>query len=220
MGRRKTGKRQTGKAGKPREKSGIAIVATSEGDATEGTGKTGIETGSEAGASTGTEAGPATTETGSDRMGILHVTTDNEAGTDAGLAALEREANAALAGAPEGDALTEGAEGGELEPAAPQEWEPFLQGMKPLLFGFVLPQWEVTEPEQREWTQSLAQCMDQLFPGGPAGQYACYVRLAAVSVAIVGGRMIANGGKLPPIGPKRATPPASDASTSTAAASA
>lgn len=156
-------------------------------------------------------------------MGIFHVTdnTATDTAIDPGLADLEREANAALAGAPEGDQLTEGTEAGALEPPQPQEWEPFLMALRPALFGWVLPQWEIDEPSQREWTQSLAQCMDQLFPGGPAGQYACYVRLAAVSVAIVGGRMIANGGKLPPIGPKRATPPpANDASTSAATAKA
>lgn len=124
---------------------------------------------------------------------------------------LIREADAVAAGAPEGDALTDqGGEGGTLAPEPEQQWEPFLQGMRPLLFGFVLPQWEVTEAEQREWAASLAACCDRLFPGGPAGEYACYVRLAAVSVAIVGGRMIANGGKLPPVGPKRITQPAAD----------
>lgn len=208
MGRRKTGKRQTGKAGKPRKKSGIAIVATSEGDATEGTGDTGTETGAEAGTSTGTEAGPATTETGSNRMGILHVTTDNETGVEAGSAAFEAEAAAAIAGLPE-EALPQAApgEGGEGEAPAVNDmpWEPFLQAAaRPLLFGLVLPQWEVEPEMQDQLTKAMADCCDQLFPGGIDGKYGCFVRLAAVGVAIVGSKMAANGGKLPPIGPKRA----------------
>jgi hypothetical protein len=114
-------------------------------------------------------------------------------------ASLEAEANAALAGAPEQDTLP-----GEPAAVVVEEWLPFLRGLQPLIFHMVLPQWQVSDSEQEQWITALAKCCDQIFPGGPDGKYACWVQLVGASVAICGVRMIQNGGKLPPLGPKRA----------------
>lgn len=115
-------------------------------------------------------------------------------------ASLEAEANAALNGAPAQELLP-----GESPPSAPvqQEWLPFLRGITPLLFVAVLPQWELTPEEKDQWVTALASCCDQLFPGGPDGKYACWVQLIGSTVLICGARMMQNGGKLPPFGPKR-----------------
>lgn len=146
-------------------------------------------------------------------MGLNSVTIDE--------AQLAAEADAAVAAAPieaTAGAPTDGAV--STEPAAPVEsWGPFLRtAVSPLLFGLVLPQWHVSNEEQGEWTEALGQCCDQLFPGGPEGKYACWVRLIMGSAAIIGVRAVQNGGKLPPLGPKRVLPekPASDTSASPA----
>ena len=146
-------------------------------------------------------------------MGPLMVTDEaNEPAASPELAGLEAEANAALAGAPEQELLP-----GD-EPAAPvvEEWLPFLRGLQPVIFVMVLPQWQVSDQEQDQWITALAKCCDQIFPGGPEGKYACWVQLIGASIAIAGVRAIQNGGKLPPLGPKRIAAPVRDAAAATA----
>jgi hypothetical protein len=119
---------------------------------------------------------------------------------------LRAEAAAAVADLPppEGEEPAPDASG----PESIEQWGPFLNtAIKPLLFGIVLNQWKVTPEEQQEWTDALGECLDQVFPGGMSGRYACWARLALASVGIVGMRAIQNGGKLPPLGPPRAKDP-------------
>lgn len=102
--------------------------------------------------------------------------------------------------------MTDGA-GGE-QPQQVESWDKFIQtSIRPILFGMVLPQWEVSADEQHEWSDALGQCCDQIFPGGPDGKYACWVRLILGSVVIAGTRIAMNGGKLPPLGPRKKEQP-------------
>ena len=114
-------------------------------------------------------------------------------------ARLTAEADAAIAAVPV-DPLTAGA------PVAPvpESWAPLIQGMTPMLRIAVFPQWNISEDEAREFSEALGQCLDQVFPGGLAGPYACWVRLMACTGGIVAMRVIQHG-KLPPIGPRRAS---------------
>lgn len=126
-------------------------------------------------------------------------------------ASLIAEANAALAGAP----LDPVAAAAAAEEAAAAEliepWAPFLKtAIAPLLFGMVLPQWDVSQEERDEWTDALGQCLDQVLPGGPAGRYACWIRLVLGTGAIVGVRYVQHGRKLPPLGPRLLEHKASD----------
>lgn len=187
MGRRKKRKRSTVSTGK-------------------NTGKTGTGTGAEINASTG--AGASETE----RVGVLYMS--NEISVDE--ARLQAEADAALASAPLEDA-TFGAEGAPVAPEAAESWRPLVQGVVPMLRIVVFPQWNITDDEANEFTESLTQCMDQLFPGGMAGKYACWVRLMACCGGIVASRVIERG-ELPPLGPKRINVKSNDAKSDAGAA--
>jgi hypothetical protein len=152
---------------------------------------------------TGEGAGDRAGEINERGVGVLPVSNTVEIDE----ASLMREADAAvLSAAPQpGEAPLDGAPtAGELLPQG-EAWGPFLKtAVAPLLFGFVMPQWQVTPEEQSEWTDALGQCCDQLFPGGPEGRYACWVRLILGTVAIGGVRFVTNGGKFPQFGPPRA----------------
>lgn len=181
-------------------------------DASERTGESSTGAGDES--SGGTSETSAGQRSAGVAMGLNTVTIDEQQ--------LAAEAAAALATAPAdptvpAEAPASDAPAGELQPA--ESWAPFLRtAISPMLFGIVLPQWQVSQEEQDEWTEALGQCCDQLFPGGPTGPYACWFRLLFGSMAIVGVRAVQHGGKLPPLGPKRVLQqqPASDASASPA----
>jgi len=111
---------------------------------------------------------------------------------------LEAEANAVMVGVEPAVPLAPG----EAE-AAPLSWAPMIEGITPLLRIAVFPQWQITDPEAKEFADSLGICLDQLFPGGLEGRYACYVRLLTCCGGIVAMRAI-QFGKIPPLGPKRA----------------
>jgi len=120
-------------------------------------------------------------------------------------AELEAEATAALAGAPvEAPAI-----GAEVAGAAPvdhlPEWQMFMGHTVGVVSVVALPQWELTEGEKRELSESLAGCLNQLFPGGLDGKYACWFRLVAAAGGITVVRLAQNGGKLPGFGPRRKT---------------
>lgn len=150
--------------------------------------------------STGENAGAGVSNQAGLAMGLNEVPIDETR--------LELEADAAIADAAPAivtDAVPGVAGGGELAPLEVVEpWAPFLHSaIQPILFGIVLPQWDVSLEMQQEWTGALGECLDQVFPGGPAGKYACWVRLVLGTVGMVGLPLAANGGKLPPLGPKR-----------------
>lgn len=110
---------------------------------------------------------------------------------------LVQEADAALASVPP-------VEGSAPIDAAPVEsWAPVVEGCVPLMRLAVFPQWDLQDAECAEFAGALGQCLDQVFPGGVTGPYACWVRLVASCGLIVGARYMTLG-KLPPLGPKRA----------------
>lgn len=137
-------------------------------------------------------------------MGVLLVA--NEVHVDE--ERLAAEARAALLGAPPDEGLS-----GEVPVEAtvdgvpvPASWLPAINGAVPMLRIGVFPQWDITDDEANEFAEALAQCLDTFFPGGLDGKYGCFVRLIMAGGGICAGRMIRNGGKLPPLGPKRVLP--------------
>jgi len=84
-------------------------------------------------------------------------------------------------------------------------------GLVEIIAATVLPAWNLTEDEKREFSGALGECLDQLFPGGLSGKYACWLRLVACSAVIVVSRASANGGKLPRIGPRLEKPEKAEA---------
>lgn len=62
----------------------------------------------------------------------------------------------------------------------------------------VFPAWEIGPDEQAAIAEPLGECMEQLFPGGIEGKYACYVRLIAACGAITVSRVHKHG-RLPPL---------------------
>lgn len=116
-------------------------------------------------------------------------------------AALLAEADAAV----EAVGTVETVPGVAMEPV-PSSWGPFLAGMVPMLRAVVLPQWKFAPGQIEELEASLTVCLDQAFPGGLDGKYACWVRLGMCGTGIVITNIAMNGGKLPPLGPPRAEP--------------
>lgn len=115
-------------------------------------------------------------------------------------AALAAEADAAVGDAPVlADQASPMVEGGPPV----ESWGPLVRSLTPTLRIVVFPQWEITDEEAGEVEASLSECLDMAFPGGMSGRYACWARLLLASAGIVAGRAIQNGGKLPPLGPKR-----------------
>jgi hypothetical protein len=92
--------------------------------------------------------------------------------------------------------------------AAPAEKQASCSDLTPGLVrvcaATVFQQWQLTEPELTELGGALGECLDQLFPGGMGGRYACWLRLVAVSAMICATR--AGAGGLPPIGPRQPEP--------------
>lgn len=91
-------------------------------------------------------------------------------------------------------------------------WCVLCAGLVPVVAITVLPQWNLSRDEQNELAQSLGACLDQVLPGGLNGKYACWVRLIACAGGIAITRAIANGGKLPALGPRKAVEQKQDAS--------
>lgn len=116
-------------------------------------------------------------------------------------AALAAEADAALAAAPAPDVSV------TVSVPALESWVGFVGDMMPAVRIGLVPQWNITDQESAAFSESLGTCLDQLFPGGPTGKYACWVRLFGTCSGIALGRYLANGA-LPPLGPKRADEPA------------
>lgn len=113
---------------------------------------------------------------------------------------LTREALAAADGAPE-TSIGPGQNADGAPASAVESWGPFIGGLIPTVSIVILPQWNLTEPERSEVQVSLTQCLDQAFPGGMSGPYACWCRLILACGGIAASRYIQHGA-LPPLGPK------------------
>jgi hypothetical protein len=121
-----------------------------------------------------------------------------------GVPALEAEVDAALAAAPDAELLAAPGAAADQGPTADQvaSWSMYTGAASSLLANLLLPQWELSQAETTEVGESLAMILALHFPGGIEGKYAGYFRLIACTGIIVATRAAANGGKLPPIGPR------------------
>ena len=112
------------------------------------------------------------------------------------LGRLTAETDAALAGAP-ADPTDPAQPAGEPEPEmAP--WSALTPALVHVGAVVVFPAWEIVDAEQGEIAGALGECMEQLFPGGIEGRYACWVRLIAAFGAITISR-VQKHGRLPPL---------------------
>jgi hypothetical protein len=106
------------------------------------------------------------------------------------------EAEAAGAGIPNVDPTT--GQLGELNPNG--QWAALTPPVVEVICATVLPAWQIRkDDEQRPIAEALAECLDQVFPGGIEGKYACWVRLVFACGAITVSRVAQNGGRLPPL---------------------
>jgi len=135
-------------------------------------------------------------------------------------AQLEAEANAAIATAPLDTVEAPEVTGAlvPMEESHVEEWKVFMGHTVGVVAVVALPQWELTGDEKRELSESLAGCLDQLFPGGLDGKYACWFRLVAAAGGITVVRLAQNGGKLPGFGPRRKSDTDTEAPTPAPAA--
>lgn len=72
----------------------------------------------------------------------------------------------------------------------------------------VIPQWNVQKDERCLVSDSLAECLEQLFPGGIEGKYACWVKLIFAVGGITAARALQPGG-LPPLFNRKKSAPKS-----------
>jgi hypothetical protein len=102
-------------------------------------------------------------------------------------------------------ALPEGAAGQPLsaadaaQAAASASWGQLTPPTVQVLACVVFPAWQIRPEEQTEISGALAECLEQVFPGGLGGRYACWIRLLVACGAITVSRVAMNGGKLPPL---------------------
>jgi hypothetical protein len=176
-----------GRGKKRRKRTGAGSVRTGEN-----LGKSSVGAGPECTGADASSTGVEGIENAAEGLGVLSM---NEVEIDE--AALARAADAALASAPvDAAAVTEAPE------QLPESWAPLIDSMTPMLRIAIFPQWDITEDEAKEFSASLGECLDQVFPGGLAGPYACWCRLIFCAGGIVAGRVIKHG-NLPPLGPRR-----------------
>jgi len=119
-------------------------------------------------------------------------------------AQIEAEKQAILAGvppqaepgaAPAAPTMTED----QAQQIAEQNWLPVLSGALPMLAVSVFPQWQLQPAELDGFGKALAGCLEQLFPGGMGGRYACWFRLVAITGGIIVTRKLQHG-ELPGLG--------------------
>lgn len=98
------------------------------------------------------------------------------------------------------DLPAEGGSPGEPVAAASDSgsWGELAPGLVAIGCGIVLPQWQITADEQTHFSAAAADCLEQLFPGGLGGKYACWIRLITAGCAITIARATQPGG-LPPL---------------------
>lgn len=129
-------------------------------------------------------------------MGMHEVSIDD----DAALAAIDE-----IAGGGPGPAV---AGGGHLvlQEPTPSEWKQMAKMAAQLLANAVTPNWKVPQDVQDQWADALADCLDQLFPGGLANiaNWGPWAKLAYASVMWgLCGVDFATGTLLPPREPKK-----------------
>lgn len=148
----------------------------------------GSETGAEAGSAADTGAGTAAgTETAQSAHGVA-------AGGPGlvGHASLAAEAEAALAGA----GIDAGTAGAMVAPDA--GWKQITPGVVDVACIVVLPQWKIEKDERGLVSESLSECLEQVFPGGLDGKYACWIKLIFAVGGIAAARAMQPGG-MPPL---------------------
>lgn len=139
-----------------------------------------LEAGHAAGASDGAGAGAGAVN-GMEPLGLV--------GADP--ASLAAEVAAAVPGA--------AAPAGELEAISNASWATLTPPGVQVLSAVIFPAWEITPAEQGEIAPALAECLEQLFPGGINGRYACWLRLVICCGGITVSRAVQNGGRIPPL---------------------
>lgn len=87
---------------------------------------------------------------------------------------------------------------GQLEAIANASWSQLTPPGVQVISAVVFPAWQITPAEQSEISPALAECLEQLFPGGINGKYACWLRLVLCCGAITVSR-VQNGGRIPPL---------------------
>jgi hypothetical protein len=121
---------------------------------------------------------------------------------------LIEEVEAAAAAAPAVDPAT-GQPAIDAAIANPNgQWSALTPPTVEVLCAVVLPAWQIQPAEQRPVSEALAECLEQVFPGGIEGKYACWVRLIVACGAITVSRVATNNGRLPPLFLPKASKPA------------
>jgi hypothetical protein len=122
------------------------------------------------------------------------------------------DVEAAAASAPIADPITgQPAVEQLVEANGAGEWSALAPHLVTVACGVVLPRWAIPTSDQTEVGESLGLCLEQLFPGGIEGKYACWVRLVFACGAITVSTAQRHGGKLPPLwavsAPAKPAPP-------------
>jgi hypothetical protein len=166
--------------------------------------------GTAAGAESGSAGGSADYEAGASvgGAGAGHGPGLESVGLVDGADRLAAEVEAAAAGAPSVDPLT-----GQpaLDPALANpngQWSAITPPTVEVLCAVVLPAWQIQPAERTPVAEALAECLEQVFPGGIEGKYACWVRLLVACGAITVSRVATNNGRLPPLFVQKASKPA------------
>jgi hypothetical protein len=132
---------------------------------------------------------------------------------DGGSSSTERliaDVEAAAASAPIADPTTGQPQIDQPVATTGGEWAALTPHLVTATCGIVLPRWEIPTSDQAEIADSLGLCLDQLFPGGIEGKYACWVRLIVACGGITIATAQRHGGKLPPLwaaAPPKPVPP-------------
>ena len=120
-----------------------------------------------------------------------------------GLVAGEGDAERLIA---EAQAATGVGPGVDSQSTSAGSWSALTPGLVTVTCGVVIPQWQVPANEQIEVAAALGECMEQLFPGGIEGKYACWVRLVFACGAVSVSAVNRHHGKLPPLFMRGAKP--------------
>lgn len=185
-------------------------AGASEGDASsEGAGNSAGSTDVDAAGDAGTE--------GTSRL--VNGQGANTVDVDPAQLAADAERAVAASLAQDAAAAPDPAPGGQGDAAAPvvDSWRPLIEGLTPTVRMTVFVQWQIPANLEGEFINSLTMTLDALLPGGMSGKYAGIARLLVCCAGITFINYSANGGSLPPLGPKkRDEKPATDAGTAAA----
>lgn len=155
-------------------------------------------TGSGANSEAGTQAGSESSST-VDSAGYAVGSSPGSVGVESvgvvGTDQLIAEAEAAAAGIPNADPAA--GQPADLNPNG--QWSALTPPAAKVLSIVVFPAWKIPDAERDEFAAASAECLEQVFPGGIEGKYACWVRVLVTAGAITVGAVARNGGKLPPL---------------------